>query len=267
MKIDLNDVSSKNTKHLIHANQIDINDSPVKLCDNLDLKSNNESFKVDVSNESSKVALSNESSKVALSNESSKVALSNESSKVALSNESSKVAVSNESYNVSLTNESSNMSVANTLNLINTSTNDISDIDSSSSNKVTTPVENSKYDHNKKLELVKKINKIKKKEYLIHIFKIITFNNKDYTENKNGVFIFFHNLSDEIYEKLEIYVNYIYKLHNKSSNNTNSDSLNSINISDLIELSISDINKNLSNKEKVLLKRRNYENYITFNQH
>ena len=128
-------------------------------------------------------------------------------------------------------------------------------------------VENSKYDHNKKLELVKKINKIKKKEYLIHIFKIITFNNKDYTENKNGVFIFFHNLTDEIYEKLEIYVNYIYKLHNKNINNSNSDSLNSINISDLIELSISDINKNLSNKEKVLIKRRNYENYININQH
>ena len=254
MKIDLNDVSSKNTKHLIHANQIDINDSPVKLCDNLDLKSNNESFKVALSNESSNVALSNESSKVALSNESSKVAVSNESSNVSLTNESA-------------INELSNVSVSNTLNLINTSNNDISDIDSSTSNKVTTPVENSKYDHNKKLELVKKINKIKKKEYLIHIFKIITFNNKDYTENKNGVFIFFHNLSDEIYEKLEIYVNYIYKLHNKSSNNTNSDSLNSINISDLIELSISDINKNLSNKEKVLLKRRNYENYITFNQH
>ena len=130
---------------------------------------------------------------------------------------------------------------------------------------------NSKYDYNKKMELVKKINKIKKKEYLINIFKIITSENKDYTENTNGVFIFFHNLSDEIYEKIDNYVNYIYKVHSKNSQNINnlSDSLNSFNVSELIELSSSnvpDINKNLSNKEKILLRRRNYEEYINFNQ-
>ena len=34
----------------------------------------------------------------------------------------------------------------------------------------------SKYDHNKKAELAKKINKIKKKEYLLNIFKIIKLN-------------------------------------------------------------------------------------------
>mgnify|MGYP000951179784 CR=1 FL=1 len=41
--------------------------------------------------------------------------------------------------------------------------------------------------------LVKKINKIKKKEYLINIFKIITKDSKDFSENNNGIFIFFHN--------------------------------------------------------------------------
>ena len=69
----------------------------------------------------------------------------------------------------------------------------------------------SKYDHNKKAELVRRINKIKKKEYLINIFNIITASSKDYTENTNGVFIFFHNLEDDVYEKLESYVNNIYK--------------------------------------------------------
>ena len=54
----------------------------------------------------------------------------------------------------------------------------------------------SKYDYLKKMNLVKKINKIKKKEYLINIFKIITKDSKDFSENNNGVFIFFHNLSD-----------------------------------------------------------------------
>ena len=129
---------------------------------------------------------------------------------------------------------------------------------------------NSKYDYNKKMELVKKISKIKKKEYLINIFKIITSENKDYTENTNGVFIFFHNLSDDVYDKLENYVNYIYKIHNKNNQNISvlSDSLNSINVSELLEISSSfpDINKNLSNKEKMLLRRRNYEEYINFNQ-
>ena len=52
----------------------------------------------------------------------------------------------------------------------------------------------SKYDHNKKAELVRRINKIKKKEYIINIFKIITASNNDYTVNTNGVYIFFHNL-------------------------------------------------------------------------
>jgi hypothetical protein len=50
------------------------------------------------------------------------------------------------------------------------------------------------------LEII--VSKIKKKEYLIKIFKIITQDNKDYTENNNGIFIFFHNLSDDTYYKL-----------------------------------------------------------------
>ncbi len=75
-----------------------------------------------------------------------------------------------------------------------------------------------KYNYNKKIELVKKINKIKKKEYLLNIFKIIKTHSENYTENNNGVFIFFHNLDDKVYEQIEIYVNQIYKMHKKSSN-------------------------------------------------
>ena len=40
---------------------------------------------------------------------------------------------------------------------------------------------------------------------------------KDYTENNNGVFIFFHNLSDDVYDQIDSYVNKIYKMHKKSS--------------------------------------------------
>jgi hypothetical protein len=149
----------------------------------------------------------------------------------------------------------------------------------------------SKYDHNKKAELVRRINKIKKKEYLINIFNIITASSKDYTENTNGVFIFFHNLEDEVYEKLESYVNNIYKLHKKNLNLKNiinselSDSIigmsetindidnhfdtdnNSANISNNnTNEEIKDINKQLSNKEKMIIKRKKYEQYLNKNQ-
>ena len=125
----------------------------------------------------------------------------------------------------------------------------------------------SKYDYSKKLQLVKKINKIKKKDYLLNIFKIILKDNKDFSENNNGVFIFFHNLTDETYEKLEMYVNYIFKLHHKNISSELSDSIKNSDIISTYE------NKkeiliagNLSNKEKSILRRKKYEEYITCNQ-
>jgi len=130
----------------------------------------------------------------------------------------------------------------------------------------------SKYDYSKKLQLVRKINKIKKKDYLLNIFKIILKDNKDFSENNNGVFIFFHNLTDETYEKLEMYVNYIFKLHQK---NTSSELSDSIKNSDIITIAAGTCSENkkeifiagnLSNKEKSLLRRKKYEEYITCNQ-
>ena len=122
-----------------------------------------------------------------------------------------------------------------------------------------------KYDYAKKIELVKKINKIKKKEYLINIFKIILLHSKDYTENNNGVFIFFHNLSDDTYEQIENYVNLIYKMHKKSTDflNTYTSELSDNNYfnSDTIE-----IDKQLSNKEKMIMRRKKYEEYLNQNQ-
>jgi hypothetical protein len=129
---------------------------------------------------------------------------------------------------------------------------------------ITNPV---KYDHSRKMEIVKKINKIKKKEYLIEIFKIITSKTDDYSENNNGVFIFFHNLSDDTYEKVETYVNNIYKLHKHITNTTNifNSELSDSNIlSETIEISNND--KNLSNKEKMLMRRKKYEEYLNHNQ-
>ena len=130
-------------------------------------------------------------------------------------------------------------------------------------------VQKKNYDHNKKMELVKRINKIKKKEYLINIFKIILLHSKDYTENNNGVFVFFHNLEDEVYDQIENYVNKIYKMHKKSVSSNmlniyNSELSDSQNFcSDTIEI---DNDKNLSNKEKLIMRRKKYEKYLDQNQ-
>lgn len=127
-----------------------------------------------------------------------------------------------------------------------------------------------KYDYTKKMELVKKIQKIKKSEYLINIFKIIKSHSKKYNINSNGIFVMFHDLSDDAYENIENYVNSIYKLHKKSLNIVNIyDSEYSENqiiqsiLSDTIEI---DNEKNLSNKEKVIMRRKKYEKYLDQNQ-
>ena len=128
------------------------------------------------------------------------------------------------------------------------------------------------FDHSKKIELVKKINKIKKKDYLINIFRIINTFSKGYDINNNGVFIFFHNLPDEVYEQIENYVNNIYKLHKKSTNLLNlyetDFSESQIISSDTIEINNREINndKELSNKEKLIMRRKKYEKYLNQNQ-
>ena len=120
------------------------------------------------------------------------------------------------------------------------------------------------------MELVKKIEKIKKSDYLVNIFKIIKSYSKNYNINNNGIFVFFHDLSDEAYESVENYVNSIYKLHKKSSKKINiydseyseSQIIQSI-LSESIELNNE---KELSNKEKVIKRRKNYAKYLDQNQ-
>ena len=138
-------------------------------------------------------------------------------------------------------------------------------IEENAENEVTINSKKSKYDHVKKMEIKKKIEKIKKKEYLVDIFRIITSETKDYSENNNGVFIFFHDLPDEVYEKVENYVNNIYKLY-KSSSDITSNIFNSELSETINEYSDKDIDKNLTNKEKMILRRKKYEEYLSTNQ-
>jgi len=124
--------------------------------------------------------------------------------------------------------------------------------------------------YNKKVELIKKINKIKKKKYLLNIFKIITSYSNEYTENTNGIFIFFHNLPDEVYEKIDNYLNIIYKLHIKTDiQNIFNSELSDTMITETTNnynIEIDNLNKNLSNKEKMIMRRKKYEEYLQKNQ-
>jgi hypothetical protein len=83
----------------------------------------------------------------------------------------------------------------------------------------------------------------------------------------------FHNLSDDVYDKVESYVNNIYKLHKKKISLSNiltselSDTI--INYSDIYTSDNTDfdhINKELSNKEKMIMRRKKYEEYLNQNQ-
>ena len=116
------------------------------------------------------------------------------------------------------------------------------------------------------MEIKKKIEKIKKKEYLIDIFKILTSqtSNGDYSENNNGIFIFFHDLPDEIYEKVDNYVNNIYRMHKTNINSNNI--FNSEISENLTETSDKNIDKHLTNKEKMIFRRKKYEEYLSHNQ-
>ena len=159
------------------------------------------------------------------------------------------------------TNQETSLDKNNINNILNSNMNN-------SITEITISTNTVKYDHSKKMDLVKKINKIKKKEYLFEIFKIITSESDDYSENNNGVFIFFHNLSDDTYDKLDQYVNNIYKMYKQ----TNTSNIFNTEVSDTINNKYSDtieivpIDKNLSNKEKMIMRRKKYEEYITHNQ-
>lgn len=71
-------------------------------------------------------------------------------------------------------------------------------------------IKNNKYDYELKIDLKNRIEKIKNKEYLAEIFTIINKDQKGYMENRYGIFMYIHELSDETYNKLEIYLDNLY---------------------------------------------------------
>lgn len=132
-----------------------------------------------------------------------------------------------------------------------------------------------KYTHDKKKRLADKISKLKKKSDLVKIFEFIYEENQDVTENNNGVFMCFHNLSDETYMKIENYLNKEVKKRElintfETLDNDDKKELISQSESNTQEDLYTNIEKNsnsskfkLSNKEKIIVKRIQYDNTLS----
>jgi len=128
------------------------------------------------------------------------------------------------------------------------------------------------YTHKKKEKLAHKISKIKNKKKLVKIFEIIQEEKKEITENNNGMFTYFHDLSTKAYIKIVAYIN---KLHKKSidyidsitSDDTMSDKKEYKPYSTDDFPSQNGLSPKLkySNKEKNLIKRRHYDKSINSN--
>jgi len=130
---------------------------------------------------------------------------------------------------------------------------------------------NSTYSYEQKKTLANKIEKIKKKKYLLKIFKIIMELEKDkkFIENDNGIFMFFHNYKNETYDKINKYLSKIEKKNKLKEKKLSSEDSTSLSENKYLPydnpiLNLEN-NKNsikLSNKEKNLIKRKAFNNKL-----
>ena len=81
-----------------------------------------------------------------------------------------------------------------------------------------------KYTSKEKKKIANLIKKLKNKEDMISIFKIIYEENKAITENNNGMYMFFHELCDETYEKIEQELKRIFRRNRPQYTNSDSES-------------------------------------------
>ena len=124
------------------------------------------------------------------------------------------------------------------------------------------------YNYEKKKRLAEKISRIKKKKDLIKIFEIIYEENKQISENNNGIFMFFHNLSEKAYQNVEQYLKNMKKRRTEAR--TESDLSEKTNTvcspkDDMTELENLSPKLRYSNREKNIIKRLRYDETISSN--
>jgi hypothetical protein len=134
---------------------------------------------------------------------------------------------------------------------------------------------NSRYNTHKKKRLVEKITKLKP-AYQLQILKIMKPEIKDdYTINNNGTYLFFHAFSDEMYDKIAMFIRKVEDNKNKriiksivsdfSDTVFNSD-VGKDTSSDIIDAIEVDTEKDLNNKERLIMRRKKYHEYLDKNQ-
>ena len=121
------------------------------------------------------------------------------------------------------------------------------------------------YSYEKKKRLAERISKLKRKEDMVKIFEIIYQDNKNITENQNGLFMFFHTLNDSTYHKIDLFLRS--SVNKKTPTNTASESEKK-EYSSYAKNEFPDQEKlnpklKYSNREKNLIKRQRYDEHLT----
>lgn len=121
------------------------------------------------------------------------------------------------------------------------------------------------YPYEKKKRLAKKIGALKRKEDLVKVLEIIYADNKNITENQNGLFLFFERLNDATYHKIDLYLRSSIK--KKISDDELSDKHGFVTyakneFSDSKLETLSDSKLKYSNREKNIIKRKNYSEHL-----
>jgi hypothetical protein len=78
-----------------------------------------------------------------------------------------------------------------------------------------------KFTHEQKKKLARKIEKVKSKQDILKIYKLISSEDARYNENSNGIFMFFHKLSDATYNKLDQFLYKTNKTHHYYKDSVN----------------------------------------------
>lgn len=120
-----------------------------------------------------------------------------------------------------------------------------------------------KYTMSRKKILAEKIQKIRNLEHIDKIKEIIYAENPNLsvTKNSSGILFYFHNLNEPTYKKLHKFVKHVDKL-NKLNNDAIIATENYENYSQEISEMHTGNKFRLSNKEKSIIKRKQYEDEI-----
>lgn len=122
------------------------------------------------------------------------------------------------------------------------------------------------YSYEKKKRLAERISKLKKKEDMVKIFEIIYQDDKNVSENQNGLFLFFHTLNDSTYHKIDLYLRSTTK-KKSPTDSTSEQQSDKTEYSSYVKNEFPDqenLNPKLkySNREKNLIKRQRYDDHL-----